>query len=540
MGDRERSSRRLFIKRAGALLASPPVAVKANLSSEQGTPEAGGFTTEGFVRAEDFESRVIYRSPHHPSYAAWVGFFPGERGQWYLTCEEITGRDPSLPRMSRDLFYRFSIPTSYDESQMRRDLVMLESRDGLKTWEIISREPCRLRSSAGTFAQAHTKDGRFLRFGWATQWMDPDREPGSIFYVSSDNGQTWQLQPPFHDRRVFSYAHRIRTLRDGTLVLAIPFSPPWGANTSCPVRACTNLNADTAMQMNLCFSYDQGRTWTDPLPIYGEHTVSETDLVELPSGDLVCINSSIFSPAGRQIIYRTAHGWIPTPYERSHSKFVPETVVLMENGVMVGCLRNSRYFWSDDLGLTWYPLEGIPQPIVRGRETYQPWMQYLGAGRIANAGHYGQDNFYGEFDQYVMMHFFRVQVVRKTEDTRIEVIRDFDESTGKWRNAYTLKLTCGGVPLGGKPLEFWYVERWKPGYGEEAKPLEERMKRTGTVLWLTTDAKGVAHVAFPRLDSITSIHHSIQLVVRFNADRQDGSYKPFQTPEFEFYSNHRY
>src|SRR5262249_3818948 len=134
MSDSERSSRRLFIKRAGALLASPPVVVNANIRDEQGTPEAADFAAEGFVRAEDFESRVIYRSPHRPSYAAWVGFFPGERGQWYLTCEEITGRDTSLPRMSRDLFYSFSIPAGYDESQMRRDLVMLESRDGMKTW----------------------------------------------------------------------------------------------------------------------------------------------------------------------------------------------------------------------------------------------------------------------------------------------------------------------------------------------------------------------------------------------------------------------
>jgi hypothetical protein len=532
-------SRRSFIKQAGSLLAISSLESKARANAVSFGDETGSPPPAPLVQAEGFESRVVYRSPQRPSYAAWISFYPGERGQWYISCEEITGRDPSLPRMTRQRFYEESMPMNYDESQLRRDLVLLESRDGLNTWEVISREPCRLRQSAGTFAQARTKDGRFLRFGWASEWLDPERHPGSIFFVSTDNAQSWQLQPPFHDRRVFSYAHRLRTLRDGTLVLALPFSPPWGQGTACPIRACTNLNADTAMQMNLCFSYDQGRTWTDPLPIYGEHAVSETDFVELPSGDLLCINSSIFPPAGRQVVYRTAHGWIPTPFEKSPSKMVPETVVLTEEGLMVGCLRNSHYLWSDDGGLNWYPLEGIPDAITHGIETYQPWMQYLGDSTIVNAGHYGHDSFYGELDQYVMLHRFRVRARRKSEATQIEVVRDFDESHSRWLNAYTLKLTCGGKPLAGKLLEFYYAERWKPGY-DDSPPLAERMKLGGEVIGVTTDAQGLAHVAIPRLDSATSIHHTIKLVVRFNADGRDADYKPAQSPQLEYYSKQSY
>jgi len=86
--------------------------------------------------------------------------------------------------------------------------------------------------------------------------------------------------------------------------------------------------------MTLCFSYDQGRTWTSPLPIYGGHNVIETDFVELSSGDLLCINSSVFAkPAGSYLPHRAR--FLPRAFERSLSKVVPETVALTEDGQLV-------------------------------------------------------------------------------------------------------------------------------------------------------------------------------------------------------------
>ncbi len=256
---------------------------------------------------------------------------------------------------------------------------------------------------------------------------------------------------------------------------------------------------------------------------------------------VICINNSIFADPGRQIIYRTKHGFVPGPFERSYSKLVPETVAITEDNLLVGCMRNSRYAWSDDLGLTWFPLEGIPESITKGLETYQPWIQYLGNGRFANAGHYGHDNFYGEMDQYLMIHFFRVEQLRKTRNTRIDLVRDFDEAKSRWKNAYTLTLTCDGQPLAGKELEFWFVERGKPGYDDAGKlRLEERMRMGGETIRVTTGNDGIARVGIPRLDAITYIHHDIQLIARFNADRRDPEYKPAQTLEFQFYSNQVY
>jgi hypothetical protein len=363
----DKPNRRTFLKQAGTALALASAGAPARAAQ---TADKAQEAAQGAVRAVDFESRTVYRSPEKPGYACWVGFFPGEKGQWYLGFMELTHPEKPLPRMTREQWYIQGQPVGYDK-QVRMEEVLLESDDGMKTWQVISRRPS--DSGGGTFSQARTRDGRFLRFVWAHRSFEKDVHPGEILYVSSDNGKTWQKQPPFHDRRLFSAPHRLRTLRDGTLVLAIPFSPPYGPGTDCPIRNCTNLNAETACQMTLCFSYDQGRTWTSPLPIYGGQNVSETDFVELPSGDLLCINNSIFAKPGRQVIYRTAHGFFPAPFERSLSKVVPETVALTEDGLLVGCLRNSHYLWSDDLGLTWYPLEGIPReaeivrPEVRSR-----------------------------------------------------------------------------------------------------------------------------------------------------------------------------
>jgi hypothetical protein len=492
---------------------------------------------EPAVRAVAFESRRVYQSQHHPGYTSWVSFFPGERGQWYLTCEEVSLPDPPLAQCTRQQWHEMALPNGYDKSQYRMEMVILESTDDLRTWKVISREPGRFHHSAGSFGQARTRDGRFLRFVWGCYSLDPGLRPNEVLFESSDEGKTWVKMAPLHDAHFCIYAHRLRTLRDGTMVICAPFGPRWGKGTEYPTRAALNLNAVNQMQMMVFFSFDQGRTWQGPLPIYGGQNVSETDFVELPSGDLLFINSAIFPNPGRQLVYRDGNRFTPGPLERVRSGAAPETVCLTDDGIVVGCLRAGAYFWSDDWGQTWQPLVGIPD---RQPEVYQPWINYLRDGRIACAGHYGHDDPIRnrDYDQYVSLHLFRVQVMRRTKDTRIEVERDFDEAANRWKNAYTVALTCDGQPLPGKELCLWYVERHQPGYDSfNTMPLEERMKMGGHRLDVRTGPDGVAHVALPGLDGITNVHQSYQLVVSFNANRADPTYKPARSPQLEFYAN---
>src|SRR5438876_8625067 len=65
---------------------------------------------EPAAQAIAFESRKVYQSQQRPSYTSWVSFFPGEKGQWYLTCEEVTTPDKPLPRCTRRQWYEMSLP----------------------------------------------------------------------------------------------------------------------------------------------------------------------------------------------------------------------------------------------------------------------------------------------------------------------------------------------------------------------------------------------------------------------------------------------
>ena len=294
------------------------------------------------------------------------------------------------------------------------------------------------------------------------------------------------------------------------------------------------LDAISDMEMMLFFSHDQGETWSGPVPILAGQNVSETDFVELPQGDLLFVNSSIFATPGRQIVYREGNRFTPGPLERVHSGTVPETICLTEDGVMIGCLRPGTYYWSDDLGQNWQPLEGAPSTI----EVYQPWIQYLGKGKVACAGHLGADDPIHSRDQYISLHTFNVQVLQKTTETRLWIERGFDAGKKNFLNAYTISLTSNGAPLPEKDIQVWYVARDAPGYDSWNKTsLEERMKAGGKSLTLRTGSDGKARLELPEFDGITNIHASYQLVVRFNADHKYPEHKPAQLPQLEFYAN---
>ena len=313
-----------------------------------------------------------------------------------------------------------------------------------------------------------------------------------MLYESVRWGQDLEEAAGIVDSRFEAYPHRLKTLRDGTLVLAMPvIYPMWKPGTEKPVRIALNLNAVSETQMMVFTSRDDGRTWDGPVPIYPGSNVTETDFVELPEGDLLFINNSIYNMPGRQVLYRSGNTFIPGPFERAnitHSR-VPETVCLLENGYLVGAMRNEGYSWSDDLGLTWWPLEGA------GSSLYQPFIRYLGNNRIACAGHRGEDDpvralgkegRYGD-RQYVGLQTFTLDVERSVSRTNVVVNREFDLKSNRYLNSYTVLVESEGKPVSNKDVEVWYVERYTrdggnpPAYDPWGKtPLEGRMKTGGS------------------------------------------------------------
>ncbi|MEX1231195.1 MAG: sialidase family protein [Planctomycetaceae bacterium] len=490
------------------------------------------------VEAIDFKSQLVFRSEREPHYAAWASFFPGERGQWYIGCEVVSRPDEPLPQGSPDVWYGMALPNGYDKSQYLMEAVLLESADDMQSWNVISREPYRHHHSVHQFGSARTRDGKFLRFNWACYSLDPETKTNEILRISDDNGETWHAAPPFVPDRFAYYPHRLRMLRDGTLVLCMPMAPKWGPNEDYPVRSAMRLNVNNDMRMSLFFSFDNGESWDGPLTILDGQNVSETDFVELPDGNLLVVNNSIWAKPGRQFIYREGKRFVPGPLEFVRSGSVPETVCLTDDGILVGCMRPGAYSWSDDLGETWNPLAGV----AGNGEVYQPWIYALGDGRIVCTGHLGADDPIGEgrtHENAIYLHTFRLKINQPTKSSRIKIARDYDESRRLWLNSYTLKLLQGDEPLPHKELEFWYAERYQPGYDSfNAVPLDERMKAGGTLITVTTDENGVATVQLSkRLDETTNPHLSYQLVVRFNMDRATPEYKPYQTPQLEFYAH---
>ncbi len=511
------------------------------------------------VEVVEFESRCIYEPQRPPYYACWACLFPGEHGRWYVAFEEVSRPEKPLSKSPAELTYAIGLPQGYDKSQFLMEAVIIESTDEMQSWHEVSRKGYRFHHTVGLYGgSGRTRNGKFLRFHWPVYCFDRSVKPNEILEVSEDDGKTWINKGSFHDAHFTGYPHRLRMLRDGTLVVCVPLWPRFGTSER-PIRASCNPYAVGEYSMTLFFSFDQGQSWEGPLPIYAGQRVSETDFVELPSGDLLFINNSIFAIPGRQLIYRDGNHFTPGPLERARGNTcmpdgesinlntVPEAVCLIDDGILVGCMRPGHYYFSDDLGQMWHPLPGSPQPkSVESLQVYQPSMCYLGDGKVACAGHLGFDDpitntedetrFIKRHNLHV--HLFKVNNLRKTKETTILVERNRVEGFRRWPNSYTLTLLCESQPLPEKELEFWYAEQGRAGYDSFGKfTFEQRRELGGKRIKVRTDADGKAHVNLSHLDEVKHTHYSYQFVVLFNADGTDSNYKPAHSCHFEQYAN---
>jgi hypothetical protein len=435
-------------------------------------------------------------------------------------------------RASTQWVYEMSLPRGYDTSKFLQELVLLKSTDEMKSWKVISRQA--VVANGGAFGQAMTPDGTLHRFVWACYSRDPGVKSGDIYEVSHDEGRTWVAGPKFVSDEFAWYPQRLRTLRDGTLVLCCPRASKWGKGTDSPVRAAVRFDVVSDMEMMLYFSRDQGKSWSNALPILSGQNVAETDFVELPNGNLLFVNNSIFATPGRQIIYREGDRFTPGPLERVQSGTVPETICLTEEGLLVGCMRPGTYYYSEDLGRNWKLLPGAPASI----EVYQPWIQYLGHGMIACAGHYGADDPIGGRDQSIDLHRFSIGHFQKPVAAKLWIERGFDASTKRFLNSYTVSLTADGRPIADGAIEVWYVARGAAGYDSfNSQPLETRMKMGGKRVMLRTGSDGRARLDLPEFDGVADINASYQLAIRFNVDGSDARYATAVLPQLEFYAN---
>jgi hypothetical protein len=481
------------------------------------------------AKAVEFQEKVIYHSPENPGFAAWVQLWQepgGDLGVKFLQRRKPgAGEHLQPPPLYLHRWDALGLPVKYDFSDLVSETISMRSKDGAATWsETVRSTEVELNQGAdsGCMSPIALPDGRMLSVSWGM--------PGCL-RESVDGGKTWRrlhdlMDPAFYDVAPFS----IRLLSDNkTLVIFCPFAKAWGPGKPIAGRLHTRPGGKSQFIAALIFSTDFGKTLGPAIPIYPNLPVTETDFVELPSGDLLFIHAGLFAngKAHRQIVRKTTRGWVPEEMEEVGSA-APEIFVRTSSGYLVGASRNAPYVWSEDDGMTWQPVEDIP------RGEYQPRALLLKDGRIIFAWHKGGDLPYGQADQYIGQHTFKLQVAEPRPRSQLKLTRAFDAKRQKYICAFdALLTTTDGKPIAGKAVEFSIVARDAAGYEPfgGAMPWVQGAKQT-----VTTDANGVARVSYPEQEAITDIHRTFQIAARFDPQREDAQYLPSTSLTIEYYA----
>lgn len=475
----------------------------------------------------DFKETVIYHPPENPGFAAWVQLWRGS-GERELRCmftERRTPKTPTTrPKLDVHRYETIGLPVGYDFSPLINETVFMKSTDEGATWTQTARgsqKELNRGSDSGCFSPIALPDGRLLSLSWGM--------PGCL-RESHDGGATWKVMHELMDPRYFDvFPFSMRLLRDKkTLIIFCPYRHAWGPGTDYPTRISGDAGASGMYIAALLWSDDFGKTLHGPIPIYPGVPVTETDFSEMPSGDLLFMHAALFGGTPhRQIIRRTRDGFVPDKMEKCGAE-TPEIFVRTRDGDFVGASRNGPYVWSDDEGLTWRRVEGIPAC------GYQPRALLLDDGRALFAWHRGGDLRYKEADEWIGEHTFRLQIEHPRQRTKLRLGRVFDEAKRQYVCAFDATLTTeDGKAVANQPVEFSIVGRDEPGYEAfgGAKPWEKGKKQV-----VTTNERGVARVEYPEQDKITSVHKTFQVCARFNAEGKVEGFVPAVSVVMEYYA----
>jgi len=191
----------------------------------------------------------------------------------------------------------------------------------------------------------------------------------------------------------------------------------------------------------------------------------------------------------------------PLDWDKS---FVPETVCITPEGLLVGALRCRPFACSADLGENWYEIEGLPE------SRYQPMMICLPDGRFLNAGHKGTDNHFGAVDMFVSMFSFRLEA-RLPQPTSLTLDRIKRPDGDRYINAYDARLTSADKPLPGREIELRVMNHWTPE--GRINPLDVR--ESPDVRTAQTDENGVARFVLSDMETRVGIHHTYRIASSF-------------------------
>lgn len=448
-------------------------------------------SAQRFAEARDVQVNEIYHPAQRPGYACWTSLWHDLNGDLYVAFAEKRGAPNTLwEPVPLDFWESMGLPIKYHTSfcngsrDVLTELVVLKSQDDGATWSESGRSPSKVINA---FAWAALPGGRIIR-AVSDDYVafDPARQPQLRTEVSDDGGTTWRVQAVILEG-FQCYTYCLNRLQDGSLVLVAPYQEAFGPGRARMARHTIRPNAHRELEYTtgVFFSSDEGRSWTGPQTAFPGDLVSEPDVVELPCGDLIFVYSQTGAPPRvqlRQKFFRAAHGFVPGPVFRIESGDAPERMVRTRDGLLVGAMRGGKYSCSRDEGATWYDIHGLPDCH------YQPRIIELSDGRLLTTWHIGGDNFFGELDQWVGSHLFRLES-DLPEPTRLALARLLDAAGTKYSNVYEVTLTQGGRPLAGRTVQFAYHRMPTTDYKSSYDPRRAGERRTAL-----TDGDGRARL----------------------------------------------
>lgn len=505
------TSRRKFL---AATSVSGPLFAQA--AAQQAAPER-----RSWARATGLEERTIFYPAKRPGYAAWVAPWKGPDGSLFVSfIEKRHLPNPTHRPIPLSFWEAMGLPIKYQASfctdpDILGESVVLQSKDEGVTWKEVGRS---ITNCLHHFDYLSLADGSMLRFNHNTYLVYESAEkPYCAIQKSTDLGNTWKDLTMLSED-MFLYPYRIEQLRDGALVFLGSYSDAFGPGRRMGRRNDQRPQVRQESQAAIYFSHDQGVNWQGPVPVLPGVLAHEPDMVEMPSGDLLIINSTVQGGAAtRQYVRRQGKRFIPQAVLDVTSGPVPETVIHAREGLLVGTSRGREYSCSKDEGNTWHAIEGVPKSL------YQPRILQLDDGRLCNFFHLGGDNMVGEIDQYVGAHVFRLEE-HLPAPTTLSISRDRNPEGTRYINAFTVALRAGSAPVAGRTVKFT-VRASSPG----------RRRYDVTTFERTTDPEGRARIALPEYETCVDVHRHYFVHAEFTPTSSDAQFAAAVSAKFHCY-----
>jgi len=361
--------------------------------------------------AVDHQRQTIYHSPQTPGFTCWVGAWTMPDGNLMVSFTQATGPVAGRPQAPKDVQQKLGWPPpgapGYDMTGLDMRNVHLRSTDAGKSWEQVSADAFQSCMNGVTEAETALPDASIVRgvFGYYLPY-NPELPKTGYLERSTDGSKTWgKPEMLLNPEKYTAWPKRIRTLRDGRIIVigGIAYVP---ANSRSREEYCGLL------EPLLMVSKDNGKTWSDPIPVVpaqyrGNWGGEECDAAELPNGDLLCVFRrrvpELKAEARWQgVLKKSGDSWTPAdvgPAPFPHSGH-PELLATREGPILH--VATSGIHYTSDAGKTWQQLEAPGSG-------YYPRAVQAPDGRVLVFAHIGGDNAYSATDQSIVMDSFRLK-----------------------------------------------------------------------------------------------------------------------------------